>query len=227
MRYHPALGFLVTQRENRIRRPANLERSGLLQVLALQKQLQASQSVKGGARQHRRPVNPWPDAFVCLHNGFPHNRGEPKFRVQIGRHDTWVSAYFRLRVTAKRCLRSWRSLAIARVIGILLSIHAPAHVQYSCSDGIPCRLHAIFPCLGRFLRGVSRWAQSLGGESSRHCDEIALTVLLASISWWFFEGPSLRLKTRFPWGSGLPAPRGTEAKPGVLSANSGCFAGRF
>src|SRR5215469_8932185 len=157
MRYHPALGFLVTQRENRIGRPANLERSGLLQVLALEKQVHASQGVKGCARQHRRPVNPWPDALVCLHNGFPHNRGGPEFRVQIGRHDRWVIAYFRLRITAKRCLRPCPSLAIVRVLGILLSIHAPAHVPYSCSEGIPCRLRAILPCLGRFLRGVRRF----------------------------------------------------------------------
>src|SRR6516225_8055806 len=142
MRYHPALGFLVTQRENRIGRPANLERSGLLQVLTLEKQLHASQSVKGCARQHRRPVNPWPDAFVSLHNGFPHNRGGLEFRVQIGRHDTWVIAYFRLRLT--ETVSSALALPRYRSRTWNTSIHAPAHVQYSCSDGIPCRLPAIF-----------------------------------------------------------------------------------
>ena len=83
MRYHSPPGFPVAQRENRICRPANLERARLLQVFTLEKQFSARQSVKGRARKDQRAMNSWPNAFVRFDNGVPLNRAGFEFFTQV------------------------------------------------------------------------------------------------------------------------------------------------
>ena len=83
MRYHSPPGFPVAQRENRICRPANLERARLLQVFTLEKQFSARQSVEGGARKHQRAMNSWPNALVRFDNGGPWNRAGFEFFTQV------------------------------------------------------------------------------------------------------------------------------------------------
>ena len=71
MRHDSARSFLVTQRKYRVGRATNFERSGLLQVLAFEKQFRTAPRIECRRPQHRRSVYPWHNSRMCRLNGIP------------------------------------------------------------------------------------------------------------------------------------------------------------
>ena len=70
-----------------IGRPANFERAGFLQVLALEEELGSGHGVQGRGRQDRCAVDSWGDARVRRENDVP------RWRLVVGSLDRRGSAH--------------------------------------------------------------------------------------------------------------------------------------